>query len=395
MKKAAFVYGRFENINKINKQLLDKLITRAKNTNADPFIFMTHTTPATSVRKEKMKMLYPKARVVFLRTTSPLQPRIRSIINNIRKNGDYMNIEMVALANDMRELKKKKNMTIPLYNSGVTRIVPSKKKKTAAKPDPKQVAAAQTIKNAYSKYKTNEKKSINRISYLPVRSDTYVEYSIPGLNNSSYRYNPNTWVKLMARSFRDIPGRRPIGNNNNSRAPYDLWVGWAKDHPNYVFTDPYTTLPIQLKNLRFVNRKLPVFSIFWRTITDITQSDEVRKMMGELDAFMRLYSKKKKMTREQLWRGLNGPLMDDIRHMDDVSLRRLAKDVYEQTNKTAIKFVKETLKLSGKARENHSYNYVNKVDKFTNRNGAVAHFVFLDKIADKISKDGKSYPKTS
>ena len=77
--------------------------------------------------------------------------------------------------------------------------------------------------------------------------------------------------------------------------------------------------------------------------------------------------------------------------MDDASLRRLAKDVYEQTNKTAIKFVKETLKLSGKARENHSYNYVNKVDKFTVRNGGFANFVFLDKIADKISEDGKSY----
>ena len=218
-----------------------------------------------------------------------------------------------------------------------------------------------------------------------------MEYSIPGVPNSSYRYRPETWTQLMEKEFRNVPTRRHMANNGTSTIPYDLMIGWAKEHPEYVFLDPYTRLPIKLKNLRFVDRKLPVFSIFWRTITSITKSDEVRMMMGELDAFMRLYSKKKKMTREQLWRSLNGPLMADIRNMDDASLRRLAKDVYEQTNKTAIKFVKETLKLSGKARENHSYNYVNKVDKFTVRNGGFANFIFLDKIADKISEDGKSY----
>lgn len=127
-KKAVFAYGRFEPINNTNKELVKKMVMRAKNTGADPYIIVTHTGSGPNAKKEKLKEMFPNVPVM---ATSSEDPKLISVVNRLRKNKDYKNIEMVARSNSIDQFKK--FMSIPIFNSGVSKNTPMKKPKAKAK----------------------------------------------------------------------------------------------------------------------------------------------------------------------------------------------------------------------------------------------------------------------
>jgi len=121
-KKAVFTYGKFEPINNTNKELVRRMVMRAKNTGADPYIIVTHTGSGANAKKQKLKEMFPNIPVM---ATSSEDPKLISVVNRLRKNKDYKNIEMVARSNSVDQFKK--FMSLPIFNSGVSRNTPMKK----------------------------------------------------------------------------------------------------------------------------------------------------------------------------------------------------------------------------------------------------------------------------
>jgi len=148
-KKAVFAYGRFENINNVNKELVRKMLLRAKNTSADPYIIVTHTGTGAAAKKDKIKGIFPNIQVL---STSSADPKLASVVNSLKRNKDYKNIEMVARTNSVDQFKK--FMSIPVFNSGVSRPKTTKaapKKAKAAIKKPKGTSKPKSKKDPYTR----------------------------------------------------------------------------------------------------------------------------------------------------------------------------------------------------------------------------------------------------
>lgn len=130
-KKAVFVYGKFEPMNDTNKELIKKLVIRAKTTGADPYIIVTHTGSGVNAKKQKLGELFPN---VTIMGTSSEDPKLGSIVKRLRTNKNYKNIEMVARSNTVDRFQK--FMNVPVFNSGVSKTV-STATKGVTKPRPK------------------------------------------------------------------------------------------------------------------------------------------------------------------------------------------------------------------------------------------------------------------
>jgi len=120
-RKAVFTYGRFDNVNNVNKQLIVAMVNRSKETSADPYIVVTHTGSGANAKRVKLENMFPGIPIM---STSSTNPSVVSIIDRLRNNKKYRNIEMVTRTNSVGQFKKFIN--IPIFNSGVVRTTAKK-----------------------------------------------------------------------------------------------------------------------------------------------------------------------------------------------------------------------------------------------------------------------------
>jgi len=152
-KKAVFAYGRFEPINNTNKELVRRMVMRAKNTGADPYIIVTHTGSGVNAKKDKLREMFPNVQVMG---TSSEDPKLISVVNRLKKNRDYKNIEMVARSNSVDQFKK--FMSLPIFNSGVSKNTPTKKPKAKVTKTKDRVTKTKSKANPYTqKFKKSDR----------------------------------------------------------------------------------------------------------------------------------------------------------------------------------------------------------------------------------------------
>lgn len=97
-KKAIFAYGRFNPPTIGHRRMINKMIRDAKNTNADPFIVITHTqdkkkNPLTIDEKKRiLDKMYPNVPIL---ATSKNQPNPKYIVKKLQ-NQKYTDVSMMV-----------------------------------------------------------------------------------------------------------------------------------------------------------------------------------------------------------------------------------------------------------------------------------------------------------
>jgi len=204
----------------------------------------------------------------------------------------------------------------------------------------KRNASAKVIQKAYRKH-TN--KWVNRLVNEPIRKNMYVEWVAPGAKNS-HKYVPTTFLRLIASKNPRFKG-----------LSYNAMINYAKNNPNNSFEDPYTRLRVKFKNVRFVEKNIPVFARFRRIIMALAKNKKFKEEMTFLGQFMFDWPN---ISKDDLYFYTTQLLGIDFYDEDYDTVKQIGRAIYKTTMNTASTFMKGHLNLSGGERLKHDIEYV-------------------------------------